>query len=72
MGYKEVEKKDFNGKKVKVLDETYEDGVPECVGCGQGKGWRSHLQTREQKIMYLKTAERYWYSNDWYGSEKRK
>lgn len=72
MKYNEVEKKDFKGKKVKVLAETYEPGHPECVGCGEDTGWRSHMATREEKIKYLKNAERYWYSKDWYGSEKRK
>ena len=48
MGYKEVEKKDFNGKTVKVLAETYDEGMPECVGCGEDLGWRAHMQTKEQ------------------------
>jgi len=32
--------------------------------------WREKLKTRDEKIKYLKTALRYWYSNEWYGSEK--
>ncbi|MFC1669714.1 hypothetical protein ACFL20_04925 [Spirochaetota bacterium] len=72
MEYKTVEKKDFTGKKVKVLDETYEPGIPERVGCGEDLGWRGIMVTREDKIKYLKSAERYWYSDDWYGSERRK
>ena len=72
MKYKEVEKKDFSGKKVKVLDATYEPGVPECLGCAEDLGWRGHLITKEEKLKYLKNAERYWYSTEWYGSEKKK
>lgn len=34
--------------------------------------WRKKLATREEMLEYLKTGERYWFSNDWYGSEKRK
>lgn len=34
--------------------------------------WRSKLRNREEILNYLKTAQRYWYSKDWYGSEKRK
>ena len=71
MDYKIVEKKDYAGKKVKVLDETYEPGMPERVGCGDSLGWRNKLGTKEDKLKYLETAERYWYSTDWYGSEKR-
>jgi hypothetical protein len=34
--------------------------------------WRQKLASREEKLKYLQTGERYWYSSDWYGSEKRK
>ena len=34
--------------------------------------WREKLRNREEMLKYLKTAERYWFSDDWYGSEKRK
>lgn len=36
------------------------------------KPWWLKLRSREEKLSYLETANRYWYSNDWYGSEKRK
>ena len=72
MDYKHVEKEDYCGKKVKVLDETYEPGKPDCIGCGKDLGWRSNLKTKEEKLKYLKSAERYWYSSDWFGSEKAK
>ena len=61
------EKESFDGKKVKVLGATFEEGKPE----GQ-QNWRAKLGTREERLGYLKTALRYWYSNDWFGSEKRK
>ena len=72
MDYKHVEKEDYRGKKVKILGETYEPGVPEIIGCGANYGWRTQIETTEDKIKYLKSGERYWYSKEWFGSEKRK
>jgi hypothetical protein len=72
MDYKHIEKKDYRGKTVKMLDETYEPGIPEISGCGENTGWRTVFDTREDKIKYLKSGERYWYSKEWFGSEKRK
>ena len=72
MEEKIVEKEDFTGRKVKVLNETYEPGRPDPKGVGENKGWRAHFPTREEMVRYLKTGERYWYSEIWYGSEKRK
>lgn len=34
--------------------------------------WKEKLITREERIKYLKTALRYWYSSEWYGSERQK
>ncbi len=66
----EIEEKSAPGRdKVKVLGPTFEEGKPE--GEEQGK-WRKKLETREEKLKYLETAERYWYGKEWYGSEKRK
>ncbi len=65
--YQYDEKENFEGKKVKVLGSTYETGKAE--GCSD---WRAKLETRDEKVNYLKSALRYWYSKDWYGSEKRK
>jgi hypothetical protein len=48
---------------------AYEDGLP--AGEDAGK-WRQKLESREEKLNYLKSGERYWYSDDWFGSEKRK
>ncbi len=65
--YNYEEKENFEGKKVKVLGATYEPGS------GQGKDdWTEKLGSVDERLGYLKTALRYWYSNDWFGSEKRK
>jgi len=55
--------------KVEVLGATFEEGSPEGEDTGR---WRQKLESREEKLRYLQNAERYWYGNDWYGSEKRK
>jgi hypothetical protein len=65
--YRYEEKEDFEGKKVRVLSETYEEGKPEG-----NADWKAKLQSRDERLAYLKTALRYWYSKDWFGSEKRK
>jgi len=65
-----IEEKPAPGRdKVKVLGATLEAGKPEGEDLGK---WRPKMETRAEKLRYLKTSERYWYSNDWYGSEKRK
>jgi hypothetical protein len=56
-------------KEVEVLGDTYEPGQPEGEEPGR---WRQKLSTREEKLKYLQTAERYWYSKESFGSEKRK
>ena len=56
-------------EKVEVLGETFEKGKPQ--GEKEGK-WRQKLESREEKLKYLQTGERYWYGQDWFGSEKRK
>ncbi len=64
---KKLVKEGFDGKKVEILGETYEEGMP------QEKGeWRGKLKKRDQMLKYIRSAERYWYSDDWFGSEKRK
>ena len=69
MDYK-VEKKSAPGwNQVEVLGETYEPGSPEGEAAGR---WRQKLSSREERVKYLQTAERYWYSKEWFGSEKRK
>lgn len=54
---------------VEVLGETYETGKPEGEDLGR---WRQKLESRDEKLKYLQNGERYWYSDDWFGSEKRK
>jgi hypothetical protein len=61
------EKVSFEGKKVKVLAGVFEEGTPESP-----YQWRKKLKSREEMLGYLNTAERYWFSDEWYGSEKRK
>ena len=54
-------------EKKEVLGATYEAGKPEGP-----INWRHKLQTRADMLKYLQTGERYWYSDDWFGSEKRR
>ncbi len=69
MEYK-VEKKSAPGRKeVEVLGATFEEGKPEGEDAGK---WRQKLGTRQEKLKYLQTGERYWYEKEWFGSEKRK
>ncbi len=66
----EVEKKSSPGREeVEVLGATFEEGKPEGIEQGQ---WRQKLESRKDKLKYLETGERYWYGQEWYGSEKRK
>ena len=52
-----------------MLGATFEEGEPQ----GEDEGrWRQKLGSREEKLKYLRSGERYWYSDDWFGSEKRK
>ena len=61
------EKVSFDGKKVKVLGSTFDEGKPEAA-----INWRQKLRNRDEMLAYLKTGERYWFSEEWFGSEKRK
>jgi len=69
MDYKKVKKEAPGRGEVEILAETYEEGTP--VGEDTGK-WRQKLESRDDKLRYLTSGERYWYSDDWFGSEKRK
>ena len=69
MEYK-IEKKRAPGREeVEVLGATFEEGKPEGEDTGK---WRQKLGSREEKLKYLQTGERYWYGEEWFGSEKRK
>jgi len=69
MEYKIEKKKAPGSKEVEVLGATFEEGKPEGEELGK---WRQKLESREEKLKYLQSGERYWYGKDWYGSEKRK
>jgi hypothetical protein len=69
MKYKTVKKEAPGRGQMEILAETYEAGEPEGEELGR---WRQKLADRNEKLKYLKTGERYWYSDDWFGSEKRK
>lgn len=66
----QIEKKKAPGRdEVEVLGTTYEEGKPEGEDMGR---WRQKLESREEKLKYLRTGERYFYSQEGFGSEKRK
>ncbi|MCJ7426255.1 MAG: hypothetical protein MUO17_03870 [Dehalococcoidales bacterium] len=69
MEYK-IEKKKAPGRdEVEVLGATFEKGKPEGEDAGK---WRQKLDSREERLKYLQSGERYFYSQEWFGSEKRK
>ncbi len=51
-----------------VLGPAYEKGKPS--GEDQGR-WSGKLTSRSDILKYLQTGQRYFYSDDWFGSEKR-
>ncbi|MBI2860978.1 MAG: hypothetical protein HYX91_05665 [Chloroflexi bacterium] len=66
----EFEKKPAPGRgEVKVLGKTYEEGLPEGEEMGK---WRQKLPSRAEKLKYLRNGERYWFSKEWFGSERRR
>jgi hypothetical protein len=69
MKYKVEKKKAPGREEVEVLGATFEAGKPESEDLGR---WRQKLESREERLKYLQSGERYWYGKDWYGSEKRK
>jgi hypothetical protein len=69
MEYK-IEKTKAPGRdEVELLGATYEPGKPEGEDAGK---WRQKLDSREERLKYLKNGERYFYGDEWFGSEKRK
>jgi hypothetical protein len=58
-----------NRESVELLGETYEKGKPEGEEMGK---WRQKFDSREERIKYLRNGERYFFSKEGYGSEKRK
>ena len=69
MAYKVEKKKAPGRKEIEVLGDTYESGEPEGEDAGK---WRQKLGSRAEQLKYLESGERYWYSKEWYGSERRK
>jgi len=69
MEYKIEKTKAPGREEVEVLGGTFEEGSPEGEELGK---WRRKLDSREDKLKYLRNGERYWYSEEWFGSEKRK
>jgi VCBS repeat-containing protein len=68
MDYQHENKEAPNRKTVSVLGATYAPGKPENKDDGR---WRYKLDSRSQQLRYLQSGERYWYSQEWFGSEKR-
>ncbi len=72
-GDKYEEKERFDGQKVKILLPTYAPSPDE-----DSYHWRKNITAvnigEESKPVnrYLTSAERYFYSKEWFGSEKRK
>ena len=69
MDYVVEEKEAPNRAKVEVLGATYEEGSPAGEEVGR---WRQKLGSRADMLKYLENGERYWYGQEWFGSEKRK
>jgi hypothetical protein len=67
------EKERFDGQKVKILLPTYAAGTDD-----DRYQWRKNInsvnigEAASPVKKYLTTAERYFYSKEWFGSEKRK
>ncbi len=51
----------------KVIGETYEPGKPT-----EAYNWRKKLRSQEEMLRYLQSAERYWFSKEGFGSERRR
>jgi hypothetical protein len=62
-------KKSPGREEVEVLGPTYEPGKPSGENMGR---WSQKLVSREETLKYLQTGQRYFYSKDSFGSEKRK
>ena len=66
----EIQKMKAPGRdEVEVLGPTFEAGKPSGEKMGK---WSQKLASRAETLKYLQTGQRYFYSDDWYGSEKRK
>ncbi len=68
MDYNYESRKAPNRETVMILGDTFEPGKP--VNREDGR-WRHKLPSRAEQLKYLQSGERYWYSQEWFGSEKR-
>lgn len=65
-----IKKKRFDGTEVEILGETYEPGQ---TASGDKYNWQDKIgDDRKEVLRFLESGLRYWYSDDWFGSEKRK
>ncbi len=70
MGEATIKKQRFDGTEVEILGETYASGTH---AVGEKYNWQERLGGDPGEVMkFLKSGLRYWYSDDWFGSEKRK
>lgn len=67
MADKTTEKNVLGGQDNEILGPTYEPGKPDSPS-----RWRKKLRNRKEMLEYLKTGERYWFSEESYGSERRR
>lgn len=62
-------KRNFKGDDVEVIGPCFDEGKPEGEEAGK---WRHKLESRDDILSYITNGERYWYSTEWFGSERRK
>jgi hypothetical protein len=67
VNFKTEMKKSHTGEDVEVLAASYEEGKPDKID-----HWQAKLRDRKEMLDYLMTADRYWYAEEGFGSEKRK
>lgn len=69
MAENKIIKERFDGTRVETLGETFEPGP--TVG-GEKYDWSGRVGDKAEMLKFLRTGLRYWYSSEWFGSEKRK
>jgi hypothetical protein len=57
-----------NREEVEILGATYEEGTPQGEAMGK---WNHKFSSRSENLKYLENGQRYFFSKDWFGSEKR-
>lgn len=66
------EKERFDGTKVQILVPDYEPQSYDRYSWRKNIPFVNVMEEGNPTMKYLKTAERYFYSKDWFGSERRK